>query len=103
MKGDGIDGSSLAKRVMGTSWTWAGIEKMQFHPGGKLQTPCGDGVWGALPKTSSGGEFCEAGCLFADFSSALHNLRFDFSSSPASFKTWRVGDGESIEGKLIAM
>ena len=43
---------------------------------------------------------CALGCAFADFAGALHNLRFNFTATPASFKTFRVGDGESVDGAM---
>ena len=112
-RGDGIDTSALAARVMGTRWTWSGIEALEFRAAGELKTPWGSGVWGALaraaPDAAAGraaaeaDDFCagENGCLFADFSGALHNVRFDFGATPHTFKTERVGDGESVEGKLL--
>jgi len=101
--GAGIEGSDLGSRLLGSSWTWANIESLQFQAKGALKTPWGTGVWGILPKGkfSSDGGFCDEGCAFVDFSSALHNVRFDFSTTPPTFKTWRVGDGESVEGKQI--
>ena len=97
-----IAGSKLASAVVGTSWTWAGIKSMTFQPGGVLKTPWGEGKWGlalrpkGMPQCAPPNE-----CLFADFSGALHNVRFDFGATPHTFKTERVGDGESVEGKLL--
>jgi hypothetical protein len=101
--GDGIERSALAKRVVGTRWKWAGIDGLVFGEGGKLQTPWGTGVWGVLP---SGGKynddgFCASGCLFADFSSALHNVRFDLDATPATFKTYRLGDAANVDGLQV--
>ena len=98
---------------MGARWAWSGIEALEFRAAGELKTPWGSGVWGALaratPDAAAGraaaeaDDFCagENGCLFADFSGALHNVRFDFGATPHTFKTERVGDGESVEGKLL--
>ena len=102
-KGDGLAGSKMAARGTGTEWEWAGVAGLAFQPGGHLKTPWGSGVWGALPNQDyNDGGFCAADCLFADFSGALHNMRFDFSTEPATYKTWRVGDGEQIVGKRTA-
>ena len=99
-KGDGIAGSAMAAKVMGSEWSWSGVTGLGFQPAGVLKTPWGSGIWGALPNQDyNDGGFCAADCLFADFSGALHNVRFDFSETPATFKTWRVGDGEQIVGK----
>jgi len=98
-KGDRIDGSAIAQKVLGSKWTWAGTPGLQFQPAGELKTPWGKGIWGGLPDQDyNDGGFCASNCLFADFSGALHNVRFDFDASPHTFKTWRVGDGEQIVG-----
>ena len=39
-----------------------------------------------------------SGCLFADFGSALHNLKFDTTTEPWSFDSYRVGDGAHVPG-----
>ena len=101
--GDGIANSQLAKQVVDTRWTWAGIEGFSFGPAGVLNTPWGKGVWGALPTgvDYKDGGFCSnklKPCLFADFSSALHNVRFDLESSPWTFMTYRLGDGANVNG-----
>ena len=76
-----------------------GLERFS---GGVLKTPWGEGKWGlalrpkGMPQCAPPNE-----CLFADFSGALHNVRFDFGATPHTFKTERVGDGESVEGKLL--
>mmetsp|Transcript_37979 Transcript_37979/g.113665 ORF Transcript_37979/g.113665 Transcript_37979/m.113665 type:complete len:146 (+) Transcript_37979:428-865(+) len=99
-KGDGISGSAMAAKVVGSQWSWAGVSGLAFLPGGELKTPWGSGIWGALPNQDyNDGGFCAKDCLFADFSGALHNLHFDLDAHPATFKTWRVGDGEQIEGR----
>ena len=89
--------------MIDSSWTWAGIKGLQFQPQGQLKTPWGTGVWGILPIGADFRDdgFCKAGCAFADFSGALHNVRFDWSSTPPSFKTYRVGDAESISGEQV--
>ncbi len=106
-KNDGVDGSALGAQLVGSRWSWAktalnpeGIRWITFSVGGTLGTPWGDGVWGVLPPGRPG-EFCAppAECAFADFSNSLHNVRFDFASSPATLKTFRVGDGESVVGE----
>ena len=106
-KGDGLAGSAMAAKVinpnpnlhsipnrntnpnpntnpnqvMGTEWSWSGTPGLAFQPEGVLKTPWGAGIWGALPNQDyNDGGFCAADCLFADFSGALHNLRFDFRS-----------------------
>ena len=98
--GDGVSRSSLAKSVQGTKWTWAGIPGMSFDAGGHLTTPWGKGVWGCLPTGVDYNDngFCKSGCLFADFGSALHNLKFDTSTEPWSFDSYRVGDGAHVPG-----
>ena len=101
VKGEGISSSPLASKVVGTRWSWSGIDALEFKAAGELVTPWGSGGWGALPHDEKSDKqgFCGAeGCLFADFSGALHNVRFDWSAEPNSFKTFRVGDGESITG-----
>jgi hypothetical protein len=104
--GDGLQ-MPLAARLLGTRWTWAGVEALAFMAEGKLETPWGDGVWGVLPadaKVNDGG-FCAGGappgCGFADFGHALHNVRFDFGAEPPTLRSWRVGDGESVDGKRL--
>lgn len=101
--GTGIRGSDLARRLMGTSWTWSGIKGLQFMEQGQMKTPWGTGVWGILPTNIDYRDagFCAPGCAFVDFSGALHNLRFDWNTNPPSFKTYRVGDGESISGTQV--
>ena len=98
--GDGISSSKLAQRVAGSKWTWAGIKGMSFNAGGALTTPWGSGVWGCLPSGVDYHDdgFCKAGCLFADFGSALHNLRFDTEASPWTFDSYRLGDGAHVPG-----
>ena len=101
-RGDRIAENSMADKVRGVQWDWAGVQGLLFQDGGWLKTPWGTGVWGGLPDQDyNDGGFCAAECLFADFSGALHNVKFDFSTTPATFKTWRVGDGEQIVGKAI--
>ena len=97
--GDGLT-EPLAQQVSGTSWTWAGIKGMTFAARGELVTPWGKGVWGALPKGVDYNDqgFCKEGCLFADFGSALHNLKFDTSASPWTFDSYRVGDAAHVPG-----
>jgi len=102
--GDGIRGSDLAKRITGTSWTWSGIKSLTFGEGGALTTPWGQGSWGILPSgvDYNDGGLCRDGCAFADFSSALHNVRFNFDADPQTFATFRVGDGESVPGVRLS-
>jgi hypothetical protein len=105
--GEGL-GTTLGATLLGTRWSWAGVEALRFGPRGKLTTPWGDGVWGVLPPDApvADGGFCAqgspVGCAFADFGSALHNLRFDLFAEPPTLKSWRVGDGESVDGKRLA-
>ncbi|KAL3924150.1 MAG: hypothetical protein SGPRY_004000 [Prymnesium sp.] len=101
--GTGIEGSQLANRIIGTSWTWSGITGLAFQREGQAKTPWGTGVWGILPKDIDYNDdgFCEVGCAFLDFSGALHNLRFDWTATPSTFKTYRIGDGESIAGVQV--
>ena len=100
VKGEGISGSDLAGKVVGSSWTWAGISSMEFHKGGELKTPWGSGIWGVLPKGVDYKDegFCGEGvdCLFADFSSAMHNLKFDLPNG--KFDSYRVGDAAHVPG-----
>jgi hypothetical protein len=101
--GDGIASSSLAQKIQNTKWTWAGISGFSFGPNGQLTTPWGKGVWGALPTGidyKDGGHCASSkgGCLFADFSSALHNVRFDLDATPWTFLTYRLGDGANVKG-----
>ena len=103
-KGDGISGSELAQKVMGSKWSWAGIAGLGFEPHGSLKTPWGVGAWGALP-TGGGVDytdegFCAPGCLFADFGGGLHNLKFDFTRTPWTFKSYRLGDGTNVDGVM---
>ena len=101
VKGAGIANSPLAKQVAGTSWSWAGIKGMTFASSGELITPWGKGVWGCLPEGVDYNDrgFCRAGCLFADFGSALHNVKFDLAATPApTFDSYRVGDGAHVPG-----
>jgi hypothetical protein len=100
-KGDGIANSQLAQRVLGSKWKWARtISGLVFNAGGELKTPWGEGVWGVLPTGVDYNDegFCSPGCLFADFGGALHNVRFEFAEK--RFTTYRLGDGESLEGGL---
>ena len=101
--GDGIAQSALAKKVAGTRWTWAGIPGFEFGADGHLVTPWGKGVWGALPTgiDYKDGGHCKASCLFADFSSALHNVRFDLDATPWTFLTYRLGDGANVQGVRV--
>ena len=100
VKGDGIASSELAQRVVGTRWTWAGISGLKFEDGGLLVTPWGQGIWGVLPKGVDYKDegFCGPGvaCLFCDFSSAMHNLKFDLAAG--KFDSYRVGDGARVPG-----
>ncbi len=98
--GDGIGGSKLAARVQGTAWKWSGVKGLSFGPGGTLTTPWGKGAWGVLPTGVDYNDdgFCSKECLFVDFSGAMHNVRFELDRSPPTFKTYRLSDGESIEG-----
>jgi len=98
-KGEGIKGSSLAAKVLGSRWKWAGISGLQFLAAGELKTPWGSGVWGALPSGVDYRDdgFCAKECLFADFGGGLHNVRFD--QELHSFKSYRLGDGDSINGE----
>merc|ERR1711908_201822 len=89
--------SDDAKRIVGSQWAWAGIDGFEFGPHGKLRTPWGDGVWGLVVSDSLAPPVADAeyvsgcaGCLFADFANAAHNLRFDFGVEPPSFKAIRV-------------
>lgn len=75
---------------MGSRWKWAGVSGLVFGPGGALTTPWGAGKWGLVPGDRSG----EA--IFVDFSSALHNLKFDLQAG--TFASERVGDGERVVG-----
>ena len=104
-QGDGIEQSDLAKRVEGSAWSWAGIEGLRFNAQGELKTPWGVGIWGVLAASDpkSDGGHCAAGCLFADFSGALHNLAFHLDSQPPTFVAVRVGDGERVHGKSKAL
>lgn len=102
VQGSGIDGSALAARLVGTRWTWAGIKHLEFLGKGQLKTPWGSGVWGIVAPDPSDA-FCAAGCAFADFSGALHNVAFDFSKQPNTFSTFRVGDGENVPGVHVAV
>jgi hypothetical protein len=56
---------------------------------------------GALPEGVDYNDdgFCKLGCLFADFGGALHNIRFDRDMQ--TFKSWRVGDAESVSGVRV--
>jgi hypothetical protein len=104
--GDGLS-LPLASQLLNTRWTWAGVEALGFGDGGKLETPWGEGVWGVLPPDANvnDGGFCAAGvpagCAFADFGHALHNVRFNFGAEPPTLRSWRVGDGESVDGKRL--
>ena len=71
---------------------------MRFERSGKLVTPWGSGVWGCLPTGVDYNDegFCKDGCLFADFGSALHNIRFD--TALKSFDSYRLGDGAHVAG-----
>lgn len=98
--------SADAKQIVGSQWAWAGVDGLEFAPGGKLKTPWGEGMWGIVP--SEGGtppvednDFvlkCN-GCLFADFANANHNLRFDLAADPPSFTAVRVGDLAKVTGE----
>ena len=100
-KGDGIAGSALASKVLNTRWKWATIPGLEFKAGGELKTPWSNGMWGALPEGVDYNDdgFCKLGCLFADFGGALHNIRFDRDIQ--TFKSWRVGDAESVSGVRV--
>ena len=98
--------SDDAKRIVGSQWAWACIDGFEFGPHGKLRTPWGDGVWGLVVSDSltppvADAEYVSgcAGCLFADFANAAHNLRFDFGVEPPSFKAIRVGDLQKVIGE----
>jgi len=101
--GSGIRGSEIGRKLLGTSWLWAGVPGLKFFEDGKLKTPWGEGVWGVLPSNADYRDdgFCQPGCAFVDFSGALHNTRFNFSTQPPTFTTFRIGDGESITGKQV--
>ena len=72
-----------------------------MRSGGELKTPWSNGMWGALPEGVDYNDdgFCKLGCLFADFGGALHNIRFDRDMQ--TFKSWRVGDAESVSGVRV--
>ena len=98
--GDGVSSSPVAQGMVGTSWTWAGIKGLEFHRGGQLVTPWGKGVWGALPEGVDYNDdgFCKAHCVFADFGSAMHNVRVDTTATPWKFDSYRLGDGAHVPG-----
>jgi len=101
--------SSVARRAQQATWSWAGNDGFEFTAGGELKTPWGVGTWGLVSSspTAATDGLAEDGvkkctdCLFADFANANHNLRFDFSSSPPTFKSTRVGDLAVVIGKML--
>jgi len=95
-----IAASPLASKVVGSSWTWAGIKKLTFHSGGKLTTPWGEGKWGVAFKPKGLPECVPPKeCLYVDFSAAAHHVSFDL---PDSFTSTRIGDGEVVKGERLS-
>lgn len=104
--------SPLATRVLNSRWKWSGIDGLEFALNGVLKTPWGDGSWGVVTSSSSGGGSNAAGhgaadfverctdCLFMDFGNANHNVMFNWDASPPTFKAVRIGDLVSVSGEL---
>jgi len=88
--------SALAKRAGKYSWTWAGIQGMQFtfsaaEKLGVLVTPWGHGEWGITPSRSD--------VLLAEFAQQRHMLRFH--DATATFTSTRCSDGEVVKGAAM--
>lgn len=86
----GLSASATASAIVNTHWKWGGVPGLVFGSLGALKTPWGEGKWGIVPGDTTG----EA--IFADFASALHNLKFDLPAG--QFTSERVGDGEKVVG-----
>ena len=98
---DAFDKSPLARKAVGTQWSFAGQKMMVFLPSGLLKTPWGTGAWGITghpaPKTVPACEAPEE-CLYASFASNVHDISFKW---PDSFTSTRLADGEVVQGRRL--
>ena len=96
-------------------WSWGGVTPFSFRPGGELHTPWGDGSWGFVPATATGGggkakanaKGNDPNRVFAKFAGATHVLSFETAGEGDAavplgmFVSERCSDGDMVIGRAV--